>query len=66
MLGEHAARVVTGGIFRGFALAGGRAVALWRLRGRAVELEPFAPLAPDDRVALERDAEALPAWLGVR
>jgi hypothetical protein len=65
VLGEHAARVVTGGIFRGFALAGGRAVALWRLRGRAVELEPFAPLAPDDQAALERDAEALPGWLGV-
>jgi len=45
VLAEHAAKVVSGGIFRGFALAGGRAVGLWRLRGRAVELEPCAARA---------------------
>ncbi len=65
VLGEHAARVVSGGIFRGFALAGGRAVALWRLAGRKVEIEPWAELAASDRSALESDAAALTEWLGV-
>jgi hypothetical protein len=64
VLGEHAERVVTGGIFRGFALAGGRAVALWRLRGRTVELEPFTELSAEDHAALERDGEALTTFLG--
>lgn len=65
VLGEHADRVVAGGIFRGFALAGGRAVALWRLTGRTVELEPLAPLAAEHRSALVRDGEALTGWLGL-
>jgi hypothetical protein len=65
VLGEHAARVVLGGIFRGFALVGGRAVGLWRLTGRRVEIEPWAELAAGDRVALESDADALTAWLGL-
>jgi hypothetical protein len=57
--------VVLGGIFRGFALVGGRAVGLWRLTGRRVEIEPWAELAAGDRVALESDADALTAWLGL-
>jgi hypothetical protein len=65
VLGEHAARVVAGGIFRGFALVGGRAVALWRLSGRTVAVEPWGEVAPGDRAALEGDAAALTAWLGL-
>ena len=65
VLGEHAAHVVTGGIFRGFALAGGRAVALWRLQGTTVALEPFTELTSEEHAALQRDGEALTAFLGV-
>lgn len=42
LLGEHDARVVSGGIFRAFALADGRPVATWRLRRGEVEFDPFA------------------------
>ena len=61
--GDHDAAVVSGGIFRPFALAGGRAVATWRLERDAVRLEPFAPLPGAARDALEQDAEALRRWL---
>ena len=56
ILGEHDAAVVTGGVFRAFALAGGRAVAKWRLSGGRVELEPFGPLRGDLASALAADA----------
>jgi hypothetical protein len=64
VLGDAAARVVTGGLFRGFALVGGRAAAGWRIDGRAVVLEPFGPLAGADREALERDGTAVLEFLG--
>jgi hypothetical protein len=53
VLGPHDGAVVSGGLYRPFALAGGRAVATWRLdRGRVV-LEPFGtvPGALDTEVA---------------
>jgi hypothetical protein len=65
VLGEHPERVVVGGIFRGFALVGGRAVAVWRLRGTEVELEPFAPLEPPVAGALAQDARAVREFLGL-
>ena len=36
VLGEHDAKVVSGGLFRGFAMVGGRGVATWRLQGSRV------------------------------
>ncbi len=65
VLGDHAAKVISGGIFRGFALAGGRAVGLWRLRGAAVELEPFVELEAPVAEALAGDGTALKEFLGV-
>jgi hypothetical protein len=65
VLAGHAGRVVTGGIFRGFALADGRAVALWRVRGREIELEPFTELEPSVAAALADDAVAVQAFLGL-
>jgi hypothetical protein len=64
--GEHDAAVVSGGLFRPFAIAGGRAVATWRLERDAVRIEPFRPLDPAIREALEADAEALVRWLRLR
>jgi hypothetical protein len=66
VLGDHEPRVVSGGVFRSFALVGGRAVAVWRLSGdRSVELEPFADLDAAAASALERDGEALRRFLGL-
>jgi hypothetical protein len=63
--GEHDAAVVSGGVFRPFALAGGRAVATWRWGrpGADLELAPLGPLPRAVRSALERDGEALREWL---
>ncbi len=66
MLGEHEPRVVSGGLFRGFAMVGGRAVAGWRLEGSKVELEPYEELSVEALEALERDGVALVAFLGLR
>jgi hypothetical protein len=65
VLGAHAGRVVSGGLFRGFALAGGRAVAGWRVRGTEIELDPFAELEPEVATALAADAVAVRAFLGL-
>ncbi|MGI8713330.1 MAG: winged helix DNA-binding domain-containing protein, partial [Solirubrobacteraceae bacterium] len=58
-------RVVSGGLFRSFALVHGRGVATWRLDGGGgVTIDPFAPLSDDDARALQRDGEALLRFLG--
>ena len=65
VLGELENTVVTGGVFRGFALAGGRAVAGWKLDGRRVVLSPARELSPQVAGALARDGEALVRFLGL-
>lgn len=65
ILGPHDARVVSGGIFRAFALAGGRCAGLWRLSGGAVELTPFEPLDDEVRRALAADGEDVLRFLGI-
>jgi hypothetical protein len=64
ILGDHAAKVVTGGLFRPFALVRGRAVATWRVRDRMIEIEPFARLARRDAAALDAEREAVLRYLG--
>jgi hypothetical protein len=64
LVGDGEAAIVSGGLFRPFALVRGRAVATWRLRGGKVELEPFARIARPDRAALDEDAEAVLGYLG--
>jgi hypothetical protein len=64
VLGEHDATVVTGGMFRNFALVAGRPVATWRFQGAGVELERFAPVSNEDAQALEDDAQAVVRFLG--
>jgi Winged helix DNA-binding domain len=69
VLGEHAAQVVTGGVFRAFAFAPvaehptGRAVATWKLNRDGVELSPFDRLDDIQRDALTRDGEELLRFL---
>lgn len=65
VLAPDQARVISGGVFRNFALVAGRGVAVWRLAGSgaAVEIEPFADLAAEDAAALARDGEAVKDFL---
>jgi hypothetical protein len=65
VLGEHDRDVVTGGLFRNFALAEGRAVATWRLESGEVALSPFADICVDDAAAaaLAADARAVERFL---
>jgi hypothetical protein len=64
VLGDHDALVVSGGLFRPFALAGGRGVALWRLSRGIVEVTPFAALEPGTLSALQADGEDVVRFLG--
>jgi DNA glycosylase AlkZ-like len=63
--GSHDRRVVSGGVFRAFALVDGRAAGLWRIRaaGGAVELEPFDGLRARDAAALEADGRDVERFL---
>lgn len=65
IVGPHRDKIAVGGVFRSFALVGGRAVATWRLRGGEVELEPLEPLAPADADALGADAVDVRRFLGL-
>lgn len=65
VLGAHDPDVVLGGIFRSFAMAGGRPVALWRIAGDRVRIAPFEPLAARTGRLLLADAEAVVAYLGL-
>jgi DNA glycosylase AlkZ-like len=70
VLGEHDARIVTGGIFRAFALApgpehpAGEPVAIWRIGRSAVQLDALRPLGDALDEALARDGEAVMRFLG--
>lgn len=64
ILGRHDPAVVSGGLFRPFALVRGHAVATWRLVSGRVVLEPFGRLARADRSALGADAEDVVRFLG--
>jgi DNA glycosylase AlkZ-like len=78
LLGAAEARLVTdNGLFRPFALVGGRAVATWRLNrpqggqtpfrrveGSPVEIEPLRRIARADMAALEADARDVVRYLG--
>lgn len=65
VLGSHDAVVVTGGIFRPFALVDGRGVATWRLAVGKVAIEPFSRLSRANRTALESDADDVLRFLGL-
>ena len=51
------------GLFRPFALVGGRAVATWSLTRDRVTLTPFAPMSAGDEEALDADAAAVVEFL---
>ncbi len=63
VVGPHKLLVTNNGIFRPFALVGGRAVATWRLSGRRLEIEHLGKLTKASARALEADARAVLAYL---
>jgi Winged helix DNA-binding domain len=65
VVGPHDAVLVGGGLFRPFALAGGRAVAAWRLADGGVRVEAFERLPARVARALEADAADVVRFLGV-
>jgi hypothetical protein len=64
VVGPHRRIVTVNGLFRPFALAGGRAVATWNIAGRQVVLAPFAPLDAATQAALTADAADVTRFLG--
>jgi hypothetical protein len=60
---EDEKRVANGGLFRPFAMVGGRAVATWRLADGEVALEPFAPVSGRAEAALAREAADVARFL---
>jgi hypothetical protein len=57
--------VTTNGLFRPFAMVGGRAVATWGLERGKVEIRPLEPITRSVQRALEQDASAVRAYLGL-
>jgi len=64
VLGDHESAVISGGVFRGIGLAGGRAVGVWRFGGTGIDFTAFGPIGDSVIQALERDAGAVLRFLG--
>jgi hypothetical protein len=64
VLGSATGIVTVNGLFRPFALVGGRAVATWTLAAGEVVLAPFAPLPEPVAAALRADAQDVLRFLG--
>jgi hypothetical protein len=66
IVGPHGPKITINGLFRPFALAGGRAVATWSMPGGRVEVAPFAPLPEPVTAALTADAAKVEHFLASR
>jgi winged helix DNA-binding protein len=64
IVGPHRRIVTVNGLFRPFAMAGGRAVATWTITRGQVVLTPFTPLNAGTRAALETDAADVTRFFG--
>jgi hypothetical protein len=63
VLGRHATAVITGGLFRPFALVEGRAAATWSFVAGTPELSPLRRLRRAERLALDADAADVERFL---
>jgi hypothetical protein len=63
VVGQHRMLVTDNGIFRPFALVGGRAVATWRFAGGKATIEHLETVPAKHAKALERDARAVEEFL---
>jgi hypothetical protein len=66
VVGPHTILVTINGIFKPFALVGGRAVATWRLAGGKVTIEHLSKVTKKDAAALEEEAQRVLGFLGLR
>ena len=64
ILGDAERRVVTGGVFRPFAIIDGRAAATWSLSRGEVVVDPLRPLRPAEQTALLRESRDVVRYLG--
>ena len=64
VLGPHTQIVTVNGLFRPFALVGGRAAGLWAWAGGQVALEPFAGLPAGAETALAAEARDVQRFMG--
>jgi len=64
VVGPHRQLVTVNGLFRPFALVGGRAVATWSYPDGQVELNPFGVLSPETKAALDAEAADVTRFLG--
>jgi hypothetical protein len=64
IVGGHVDRIVSGGLFRPFAMVGGRAVGAWRWTGGEVEMEVWEPLSAAEEAALGRDVADVRRFMG--
>ena len=64
VVGPHKALVTINGIFRPFALVGGRAVATWKLAGGKVTIEHLEKVPRKDAAALAEEAQRVLEFLG--
>jgi len=65
LLDDAAPLVTVNGLFRPFALVGGRAAATWTLQGGVVGVEPFADLSAGKTAALAAEADDVVRFLRV-
>jgi hypothetical protein len=63
IVGANRSLVTVNGLFRPFALVGGRAAATWRIVSGEVQLQPFGQLAREDAAALRADADDVLRYL---
>ncbi len=63
VLGRDTSIVTSNGIFRPFALVGGRAVATWAMPGGHVTLKPFGRIAATVQAELDREAADVKRFL---
>jgi hypothetical protein len=64
VVGPHKMLVTINGIFRPFALVGGRAVATWKLAGGRLTIEHLARVRKKDAAALDEEARRVLEFLG--
>lgn len=65
ILGAHTSLVTSNGLFRPFALLGGRAVASWALSDGEIAIEPFDSLGAKPAAALKAEAADVARFLAL-
>ena len=65
IVGEHGSRIVSGGIFRPFALVAGRAVGVWKWADGTVQLDQLEDISGRASKLLEGEADEVARFLAI-